>query len=213
MISKLMLTLSGVALLAAVTAAPAYARPVPAASPLPASGPRTSIPEICAQSGTGYCLNNWSGLVKMESSGPANNKFTLFPLQGYCNNGLVSTGTGGNNPPPACPFPNGSGLNSRYDGDPIVEIAPSFSGPCIGTDNSEYANVGACPPGDGGTGSNIWVIGPECGTNSYYYINVYWSGQHGNTNASSLISGGAIGAQAYVAGNNPATSCWGQRSS
>jgi hypothetical protein len=210
MIRKLLLTLTGLTLLAAFTAAPAYARPAPATSPLPASGSqRTSIPEICAQAGTGYCLNNWGGLVKMETSGTGNDNFSMRPLgSGYCNDGFVTDGTGGN-PGPACPFPVGSGLNSIYNNDQIIEIFSGISNGCIGTDFDENANVGPCPPSRNGTGSNIWVIGPECGHDSTYLINVYWSGQHGNADASSLISGGAIGAQAYVAGNNPATSCWG----
>jgi hypothetical protein len=209
MIRKLLLTLSGLTLLAAFTTAPAYARPAPSASPLAASATqRTSIPEICAQAGTGYCLNDWGGLVKMETSGTGNDNFSMIPLGSDCNHGFVTNGTGGN-PGPACPFPAGSGLNSAYNNDQIVEIESGVSHGCIGTDFSENANLGNCPPAKNGAGSNIWVIGPECGSDSTYLINVYWSGQHGNADASSLISGGAIGVQAYVAGNNPATSCWG----
>jgi hypothetical protein len=208
MIRKLLLTLGGLTLLAAVTAAPAYARPAPATTPLPGgNSQRTSIPEICAQAGTGYCLNNWGGLVKMETSGTGNDNFSMYTLSNYCDGGFVTNGVG--SPGPACPFPVGSGLNSAYENHQIVKIVSGISNGCIGTDFSENANVGPCPPPSGGTGSNIWVIGPECGTDSTYLINVYWSGQHGNADASSLISGGAIGAQAYVAGNNPATSCWG----
>jgi hypothetical protein len=210
MIRRLLLTLGGLTLLAAFTAAPAYARPAPATSPLPASGSqRTSIPEICAQGGTGYCLNNWGGLVKMEKAGYTNDDFGWYTLTHYCDGGYVTNGV--QLPGPACPFPVGSGLNSEYNGDQIVRIVSGVSNGCIGTDFSENANVGTCPPSSGGTGSNIWIIGPACYVGSgagSYYINVYWSGQHGNSGASSLESGGSIGAQAYVAGNNPAASCW-----
>jgi hypothetical protein len=79
----------------------------------------------------------------------------------------------------------------------------------MGTDTSARANLGACP-GSNGHGSNIWVLGPNCtagGNTGEYIINVYWSDQHGRSGASSLQSGGAIGAQATVPAN-PASSCW-----
>jgi hypothetical protein len=210
MIRKFLLAVSGLTLLAGVTAAPAYARPAPAASHLAAGGSqRTSVPEICAQGGTGYCLNNWGGLVKMENPGYTNDNFDWIRLTGYCDDGYVTNGV--SSPGPACPFPAGSGLNNTYEGDQIVKIVSGISNGCIGTDFSEHANVGACPPSSNGTGSNLWVIGPTCFVGSgagNYFINIYWSGQHGNGDASSLESGGAIGAQAYVAGNNPSASCW-----
>jgi hypothetical protein len=78
MIRRILLTVSGLALLAAFTAGPAYAHPAPTFSHHPASGSRqTVIPSVCAQAGTGYCLNDWNGAgsggaVKMYTGGVAN---------------------------------------------------------------------------------------------------------------------------------------------
>jgi hypothetical protein len=193
MIRKVLLTFSGL-LLAAVTAGPAYARPAPTISPHPANGPRVASQEICAQSGSGYCLNDWNGAgsggaVKMYNSGVTNDNWQWIQLTGYCNRGYVD---------PSCPFPVGSGLDTTLNENPIFEMKSSVSGACIGTDIYSNANLGACPPiGGTGVGSNIWVqhyIGPS----SYDYINVYWSGQRGNSGPAYLESGGAIGAQAFV---------------
>jgi hypothetical protein len=213
MIRKVLLPLSGLLVLAAVPASSAYASSAPhTLSPLSQRPQISSIPEICAQAGTGYCLNDWNaagsgGAVKMENTGYANNSFAEYKLSGYCDDGYVTDGV--HSPGPACPFPNGSGLNSKYEGYPIIAALSGVSGACIGTDGSGKANLGACPPSSGGSGSNIWVVGgPICGNSSYYLINVYWSARHGTSGASSLISGGSIGAQAYVAMNNPQASCW-----
>jgi hypothetical protein len=207
MIRKLLLTFSGVMLLVAATAGTAHARTAPTSSPLPVNGPQTaSILAICAQAGNGYCLNDWNGAgsggaVRMYNPGVTNDGWTVTILAHYCNNGLVSN---------ICPFPVGSGLNTQFDGDEIFQMDSDVSNACIGTDSNEMANLGACPPVNGsGKGSNIWVLATStCGASAYYFENVYWSGQHGNGVASSLISGGSIGAQAYVLGDDPATSCW-----
>ncbi len=144
----------------------------------------------------------------MENSGYANNNFAYTVLAGDCLDGTVTNGSDGD-PGPACPFPVGSGLNSKYNGDYIIEIVSGTTSGCIGTDYAGFANVGPCPDYTGGAGSNIWVIGPECDNDTgNYFINVYWSGQHSDADASSLISGGSIGAQAYVAFNDPTASCW-----
>jgi hypothetical protein len=211
MIRKLLLTLSGVTLLVAATAGTAYARPVPVISPLSLSsgnGPRAAVSELCAQAGEGYCLNDWDGAgsggpVKMYDSGDyANNNWKLVQLTGYCDHGVVTNGPG-----PACPFPVGSGLNAQLNGDVIDAIVSYVSAACIGTDYVENMNLGPCPPPSNGAGSNIWVQGPGCNSNgSFYYTNVYWSAQHGNSGAAYMVSGGAIGAQAYVSPAN--ASCW-----
>jgi hypothetical protein len=195
MIRKLLLAFS-VLLLAAATAGPAYASSPPAFSSHSANGPLAASQEICAQSGAGYCLNDWSGagsggVVKMYNSGYANDNWQEIRLSGYCNNGYV-------NDSPACPFPNGGGFNSYYYGDPIVEIKSSVSGACIGTDIYADVNLGACPPSSGGTGSNIWVVASVCDCNEYELLSVYWTEQHGNSAAAVLESSGSIGAQAYV---------------
>jgi hypothetical protein len=214
MIRKLLLVLSGVTLLAAVTTGSAYARPALTTSPLVVNGPQaSSITEICAQGGSGYCLNDWNAVssgdaVKMYNSGVTNDNFGENLLTGYCNGGHVTDGV--HSPGPACPFVVGSGYNSAYEGDQMIEIISNVSGACIGTDEHSIANLGPCPPTRGGVGSNIWVLAtPECGTLSgtYYYINVYWSNSPDNSDAASLQSGGAIGNNAYVVGVHD-TSCW-----
>jgi hypothetical protein len=204
MIRKLLITVS-VLLLTGVTAGPAYARPASTISLLAANGPQTTSQELCAQSGSGYCLNDWNGagsggVVKMYSSGVANDNWQMIYLGNYCDLGTVSES-------PACPFPSGSLLNTIFNENPMFEIKSSVSGACIGTDIYGNANLGPCPPTNGsGTGSNIWVwhyIGPS----TYDLVNVYWSGRHGNSGSALLVSGGAIGAQAYV---SPSTSSqWG----
>ncbi len=168
----------------------------------------SNYPEICAQSGNGYCLNDWNGNpnlgapVKMYTAKVANDVFSWSSLPGYCSDGDVSTS-------PACPFKNGSGLNTEFNGAPMVEIQAG-NDLCLGTDSSGNANLGACPnPNGKSTGSNIWVLAAGCNpynAGDYSFVNVYWSNIDGSPQY--LISGGAIGAQAYV--QDGVASCWGE---
>ena len=200
MIRKLLPAACGVLLLAAFAGGPAYASAAVASVRSPDSAVSFAEGYVCAQNGTGYCLNDWNGAgsggaVKMYNFGYSNDAWTLYQMTGYCSGGYVSSSL-------ACPFPNGSGLNSTYNGDYIMEVKSQVSGACIGTDGAGFANLGPCPPDSGGKGSNLWVFeggGP--------IVSVYWSKQHGNNSEADLVSGGSIGAQAYE--SEYGSSSWG----
>ncbi len=167
----------------------------------------TSYPAICAQEGKGYCLNDWNGAsatgspVDMYNSGVSNDSFSIDVLAGYCNNGQVSN---------ICPFKANTGLNAVLAGDTIFEIVNNNNGKCIGTNVYEEADMGPCPPANGsGVGSNIWVADTDegCPYPSAYFQNVYWINYYDNSTIFSLLSGGSIGAQAYIY-NDEYGSCW-----
>ncbi|HEY3958638.1 MAG TPA: hypothetical protein VGM53_35190 [Streptosporangiaceae bacterium] len=182
MIRKILVTLTGLAALTAVGMSPASASTAQAVSPLFST-------EICAQAGTGYCLNDWSdggsgAAVKMYTSGTANDYFETVGLTAY-----------------------------HYGGYEGYEIVPNgHQTLCVGTDASANANLGACPnPHGGSTGSNIWIENGACDVGSLtgtLLVNIYWSNKYG-TNAF-LVSGGSVGAQAKITTSLAGASCWAQ---
>lgn len=111
-----------------------------------------------------------------------------FQLSLMCGNGVV-TGT--------CPFAVGSGLNSRYAGDPIVAIGWYDAGGCVAANpnGSTVGVTGTCPDpyGNGGSNGSIFVYNTK--NNADYMINRYWSDyfyQHGDgaNNPSGLCTDG-----------------------
>jgi|GEM_PF-7037901 len=146
----------------------------------------------------------------MYTSGVYNDQFQVYQLTGYCNDGYVTNGT--SSPGKACPFIVGSGYNNTFNGAEMVEIYSPVANECLGTNTSGQADLGPCPPAGGtGVGSNIWFeTAGGCATNGYssYLGNVYWINHENDGTVYYLLSGGSIGAQAYV--TDYGGSCWGR---
>jgi hypothetical protein len=178
----------------------------------PARTASASIPSVCGNEGSGYCLNDWNGYgnggqVNMYYGGYTNDDFFEYILTNMCNHGHVDAQS-------SCPFTPGSGLNTDFNGDAIFAIESGITNWCVGTTSSvTVATLTACPntSGNGGGWGTIWISGytSSCngGTNGdNYYENRYWSDTYDEQ--TSLASGGNIGKQAYVALTGTAT-CWG----
>jgi hypothetical protein len=163
--------------------------------------------QVCAQSGTGYCLNDWNGggsgnAVKMGQNGWPHQSFGNAQLTVMCGHGKVT-----NN----CPFAN-LALDSALFNEPIETVQynenPSL---CVGlaSSTSTGAVLTACPntAGTGGGWGVIYVQDP--GTCVTHLDNVRATEAGGNSNPWNLRSGGATGAQAIMSTARDGTSCWG----
>lgn len=178
-----------------------------------ATSAHASIPSICGNGGSGYCLNAWNGggvdlPIKMYYGGYANDSYSFFHLPFMCHDGHVHA----NAPYGPCPFTSGSGLNTAMDGAVIAEVADNRNGLCVGTTSSSvYSTEEPCPDSFGNNGGwgTIWVAAGNSSCNSsfkYFLENRYWSDAYNSL--SSLSSGGNPGQQAFVAFSSTAT-CWG----
>jgi hypothetical protein len=112
--------------------------------------------EICTNNGSSSLCMNRKGNGQSSgttiigySAGQSNNDFEYVRLSGMCNNGQVEVVGGG-----GCPFPAGSGLNSKYDGWYINSIESiSLDNLCVGTQESSSGGVlTTCPDIDGNNG-------------------------------------------------------------
>jgi hypothetical protein len=140
--------------------------------------PAAAMVQICAQGGSGYCLNNWNGediFVAMYTSNVLNDSFQVLSIN-PCNSSPAGQVT------QTCPFNLGSGFNARFAGDNIVQINDYDSGACVGTgtspDNLGAAGELACTNSVGnGGGVGTWqVVAPVSGPPSgVVYINRYWT--------------------------------------
>jgi hypothetical protein len=77
--------------------------------------------QICGNSGSGYCMNDWNGAnqyVKMYYGGVSHEDFGVIFEVSACGSGVVtynaSTGTG-------CPFSDGH-IDANFAGWPIVQV-------------------------------------------------------------------------------------------
>lgn len=165
-----------------------------AASPAYASG------QICAQAGTGYCLNDWNGAgigasIKMGQNGWPHQTFGTVHLTGACGGGYVTS---------TCP---NSTAGTYLFGEPILAIKYT-SGGCVGSGNADdRAFLVVCPDnnGNGGGWGSIWIQDGSCGTNAVFLANSHFTGNDGRVVR--LVTGGQPGFQAHV--DDPAGSCWG----
>lgn len=160
--------------------------------------------EICAQSGTGYCLNTWGGglnnPVKMNTYGSPNSSFGNYQLTTMCGHGTV-TGT--------CPFAN-YGLDSVLYGDPIVAVKSIANNLCVGSgQNDSRALMEPCPDSSGNGGGWGVVMVEDFGNCSVHLDDKHWTDVHGSSTSYGLFSGGAIGATAYYSSDRSGSSCWG----
>jgi len=103
------------------------------------------------------------------------------------------------------PFTNGSGLNSRYDGDYVIYLQfYGGSNGCVGQSSEAYAILyTSCVPSGG-----AFVVSP---TNGAYLISVgvsnYWYGQGGGSNRPYWLVAGSSGQQLYF--TQTANNSWG----
>lgn len=174
----------------------------------------TITSQICGNGGTGYCLNDRgnggsNSVVQMWYGGVTNDNFDNYQLISMCNHGYVSATM-------SCPFTPGSGLNTFYNGDPIIAVHYLNQGAnyCVDASNAGYAYLGSCPDlsGNGGSQGTIMVGYPLTGCNGTgqsYYVDRYLTDQA--LDSFYLDSGGGVGVQAFYStlGGSTAT-CWGQ---
>lgn len=159
--------------------------------------------QICAQGGSGYCLNDWgngpSGTpVKMYTGGVSNDNFGWQTVI-RCEGGDAVTGD--------CPFTD-SGFDSQYAGDAIIQLKYNGSaGGCVATDHAGDVQMGVCnntSTGAGGSFGTLWVddlSGHLISVGMTNYVTV------GLDTPMALVSGGSIGVQAIT--NNTGWSNWG----
>jgi hypothetical protein len=131
-----------------------------------------------------------------------NENFYGVLLTGWCNSGYVTE---------TCPFTVGSGLNARYDGDPIFSLDTS-NNQCLGADSSwSEAVLGGCVP-DGGAfvGSNangVFLISVGV-SNHWYgvtgsYDTPYWLVWDGGFGDQLAFVGAAINSWTCQPGSSP----------
>ncbi len=161
----------------APSAAQASVRPaaVAQAAPAPVASPAMVSMTVCAQSGSGYCLNRsqcakGSGTSVLVWANDHDNceDFEGIVLDQMCNKGLVTS---------TCPFTVGSGLNNQYVGQPIVYFqAYDEADECLATNAGGQGILGTCPSFSGNGGANGTIfIWKAYGPNPDYVINRYWS--------------------------------------
>jgi hypothetical protein len=161
--------------------------------------------EICAQSGTGFCMNDWNGggsgnAVKMGQSGWSHQAFITVALTTACGHGTV-TGT--------CPFTN-LALDSDLFGEPIVAVKYTPNGLCLGLSNSGGFSgfLETCPNSagvGGGWGVNM-VEDFGCRT---HLDDVRVSDNKNDGSPWNWRSPGVTGGQIVVTNNRDGGSCWG----
>lgn len=146
------------------------------------SAPALAAPpahQICAQAGSGYCMNAWNGgpQVAVYQNGVANDAYQ-FQAINPCNS------TPANRVTQTCPFAVGSGLNSALAGDTIVRIKDTRNGQCVGTNGSGLGTEGSCGNVNGQNAANgVWDVQRLTGQGGYWLINRYWSDHFGQQEA------------------------------
>jgi hypothetical protein len=161
--------------------------------------------QACGNAGLGYCLNDWNNggsgsPVKMYYGGYSNDDFYYTP-EFICNGtDLVQVYAGG-----GCPFTPGTGLNSDYVNDEIVEVTyGNNTNLCVATAGSPQAVMGNCEETGDAANGVIMVLGQlNCNGNSF--VDRYWSDK--DTTSVYLQSGGNPGVQATFAITGSPT-CW-----
>ena len=96
-----------------------------------AASPLTGFTQdrVCDNASTTLCMSGddgVNGVVTGALSGTNNQLHMNEFVTTNCNNGKVSDGSGSQGPP--CPFADGSGLNTKFDNDSIVELINFASG-------------------------------------------------------------------------------------
>jgi hypothetical protein len=156
--------------------------------------------------GDGYCLRDPSDSttdgtqILMGADGSDKSlDYTIYEATWDCNSGLVETS-------PACPFDNGTGLNTTYHNDEIVYIE-NTNGTCIGgnSDTEYVAEVKTCPDDTNGITNGLYVY---VATGDYFYLGNVPSGNDNGGSAMWLQSAGGLGANVYVDGSDTGYAFW-----
>jgi hypothetical protein len=150
--------------------------------------------QVCAQNGTGLCMNNWNGDgdVRMYTNNNThNNDFAIQVISGCSGPGGVS----------------------------CVQIAyiPSNLTQCLASNGGDYTGeggLGTCGKANqGGNGADLgviqWMTSPSWCHGGVGLENRYWTQRNGSP--SYVQSGGAVGVEVNMEGDDETgTSCWGQ---
>jgi hypothetical protein len=168
--------------------------------------------QVCGNSGSGYCLNDWGGAgasgdaIKMYYGGTRNDDFYVIEVN-RCEGSYTVTSTyyGDSS---NCPFGT-TGLDNEFWGDPIVEIVDTNAETeCVASNSSDYAVLGSCANpinGSGGADGVIMVSIEACySPYGYGFVDRYTSDPHSKPYY--LTSGGNPGVQAYYGSSS--VSCW-----
>lgn len=149
--------------------------------------------QVCAQSGTGYCLNDWGGQDNLNdkvamyyNDGTNDNFFKLEPISD-CN------GPGGTQCVQAVYLPS----EGQY---------------CLATNDDGFGILGNCG-GSGGANASYGVIdyliggGPGCSSSGLRLENRYWTDYYGCPQW--VESSGTVGVQVTMDGSDGnGSSCW-----
>jgi hypothetical protein len=150
---------------------------------------------VCEPSDT-FCMNDWNGggsgaSVKLYASGNSNEVFSEQAIN-PCNSTPKNEVTG------TCPFTTGTGLNSTYLGDTIVQIkytgSGNGSGLCVAAGSGGSAILGTCNNSNGSGGANGTiqvqdsVITGVCAPPWYGLVNRYYSNSAGSAEFVTLQS-------------------------
>ena len=170
-------------------------------------GTAIHVPQICGNSGTGYCLNDWNGSigdVKMYYGGYANDSFRIVSVL-ECNGDSTVLGA-----PNYCPFSNHA-LDTHLAGLGIFEFESGANpGWCVGSAaNNSLTILQPC----GGTGT-VFIgddVYASCPAGIFHFVSQYWSNHYGTYEY--LESGNALGHQADEDYSGSSPTCWGYHSS
>jgi hypothetical protein len=165
------------------------------------TAPAHAITQICGNSGSGYCLNDWGGAnkagdaVKMYYGGYTNDNFEYI---------AVDACDGGNIIRSDCASAWGAEGNEMV-GFSIWELKDAnSSNECLATDSSANAILGACGNATGaGAANGVIMADQPSGGGTAGLIDRYWS--HSRGFFSYLMSGGNPGVQAFFFDSEDAT--------
>jgi hypothetical protein len=141
--------------------------------------PAVTGPYFCDVYGYPMCLNEWNGNtgngqpIKMYQYGNSNEAYS-FDEESICSGGHYVD-------PRGCPFAPGSGLNTRFAGDDIVQIEYASNTSCLGTNTTTAQAVNQnCNDGygNGGGPGTVFVFADCSGSGTGYYCGIvskYWS--------------------------------------
>jgi hypothetical protein len=171
-------------------------------------GAGASSSNVCGNSGSGYCLNDWGGhggsgdAVKMYYGGVANDDFYVQDINRCGGDTVTATSF---HDASNCPFATVS-LDNDFRGQHIVQIVDTNSETeCVGSTSSDTAVLASCANPISGSGGAQGVIMVQAlgGTPPNSFLNRFVSDQH--SAARFLTSGGNPGVQA----NYNSETIWG----
>ena len=163
-----------------------------------------SMSQVCGNSGSGYCLNDWGGAgasgdaIKMYYGGVRNDAFYVQDVN-RCNGGDTVTATSFGDSS-NCPFATVA-LDNDFRGQHVVQIVyTNNQSQCVGSTSSDYAVLASCAnPISGSGGAQGVIMVQTLGSQPpNFFVDRYASDQHGASRF--LTSGGNPGVQANFNG-------------